>query len=61
MPDEGGVVLEALPAVGTLIRPLLSMSEIVLEKTGASLKPLPAFMTRIGPLPGVDSLVLFQG
>ena len=60
MAVEVGVSLESLPAVRALIRLFIQVNAIVQEEMGAGLKPLPAFITLVGPLPSVDSLVSVQ-
>ncbi|KFO52548.1 hypothetical protein N302_15638, partial [Corvus brachyrhynchos] len=52
VPDEVGVLLEALPAVGAAEGPLLCVNPLVQEETGAGLKPLPTLRkTRRASLP----------
>ena len=53
MLDKGSVLLEVLPTVRAVKGPLLCVNPIVLEESGAGVKPLPAFFTLTGPLPRV--------
>ena len=57
MGSEGGVLLEALPAVGAAEGPLLCVNPLMHEAIGAGLKRLPTHRTHIGPLTGVGTLV----
>ena len=49
MPDEVGVLLEALPAVRAVEGPLLCVNPLVQEEMGAAVKPLPTLGTLTGP------------
>ena len=49
VPDEVGVLLEALPTVRAVEGPLLCVNPLVQEEMGAAVKPLPTLGTLTGP------------